>query len=317
MLLLTESFIIQSYKIINCYICIMRKLFLFIFVFTSAFAEAQNSISPFYKIGEISGNINGAVTSLKNKLNSKNYQILGEYNPLRDDSLYVIAFTNEELITIAGAQKNKELLAAILKIGIYQEKNKYIVSIINPQYIFSAFLKAETLEQQKKTLAKITDDILYTLKIEANQFTPYGGTISSDKLPDFSYNANMPTFNNPYQIKEFQSFSEGLTTIRNNLDARKGKNIKVFEIVKEDVEIAIFGIGMNNDQRGDKNYLLLLGKERIASMPYELILIGNNAFMLDRAYRLALFFPEVQQSVFSRIISGTRGIEEMMQIVTK
>lgn len=52
-------------------------------------------------------------------------------------------------------------------------------------------------------------------------------------------------------------------------------------------------------------------------LPYELLIVGNKAYMLHGRFRIALSFPDLTMSQFMKIVSTPGYIEEKMTAVCK
>jgi len=123
----------------------------------------------------------------------------------------------------------------------------------------------------------------------------------------------MPYFDDPDELEDFDSFEEGLATIRKNLKAGKGNTVKVYEQIFEGKEIAVFGVGLLDAEEGEAHFLPIIGEDNIANMPYEIILQGKEATALPGKYRLALFWPSLTMSQFMKINSTPGDIKDVLE----
>ena len=281
--------------------------FLSIFVVSSS--NAQDKLTSFYKIGTISGDIPSAVTKVTTALTDKGFEVIGKYSPEKKDKLFVLAFTRKDLQDLTLKKKDRGLLASVLKIGFYKVQTGVEISMVNPIYLFNAYLMDEIEPNEAKYIA-IDSEIKQTLKSINNSFVSFGGTLSKDELREYHYMFGMPYFTDPVTLKEFSSFDEGLSIIRNNLKQKKGNTVKVFELVRKDKKSAVFGIGLLDSENGEPFFLPLIGEKHVAALPYELILQGNKATMLNGRYRIALNWPELTMGTFTQIMSTPGDIEE-------
>jgi hypothetical protein len=127
----------------------------------------------------------------------------------------------------------------------------------------------------------------------------------------------MPDFDDPEELATFDSFEEGLRIIRDNLNNGKGHTHKVYELVFPDKKIAVFGVGLWDEETGESHFLPIVGEGHIANLPYEIILQGKEATMLAGKYRIALFWPELSMSTFMKIKSTPGDIEDIMEGLTE
>jgi uncharacterized protein (DUF302 family) len=293
----------------------MKKLFIVLAVLFSVSYSFSQSLSPFYNVGVSDKPMDEIVAQVKADLGQNGFDIIGEYSPAKNKDLYVICFTNKELKDLSLQFKDRGALASILKVGFVKKEGKTTISILNPEYMFMAYW-GEQLKGQEAQLKKISDDLRVGFSSYGNSVA-FGGEVDTDKLPGYHYMMMMPYFTDPDELYEFDSFEEGLATIRKNLEAGKGNTVKVFEQVFEGKEIAVFGIGLLDGETGEPHFLPIIGEDHIANMPYEIILQGKEATALPGKYRLALYWPELTMGTFMKINSTPGEIEDMLEKITE
>jgi hypothetical protein len=278
-------------------------------------ADGQN-LSPYLKVGTFEFSMQDAVAKTKAALITKNFEIIGEYQPGENINLYVVAYTRSDLKQIAVGVNDRGALASVLKIGFVSKDGKTVVSMLNPMYLFYAYLgdNAQTL---KNKLEVVANDAKAAMTALSKDLTPFGGSIEADDLKDYHYMAMMPRFTDPVELNEFSSFDAGLATIRKNLEAGKGNTVKVYEVVFDDKKVAVFGVGLVDKEKGEAHFLHIIGEENIAAMPYEIILQGNKATMLHGRYRIALHWPELTMGTFMKIVSTPGDVNDVMELLTK
>lgn len=278
-------------------------------------ADGQN-LSPYLKAGTFEFSVQEAVAKTKAALITKNFEVIGEYQPGENKNLYVVAFTRSDLKQIAVGVNDRGALASVLKIGFVSKDGKTVVSMLNPMYLFNAYLgdNAQTLKNKLEVVANDAKAAMTTL---TKDLTPFGGSIEADDLKDYHYMAMMPRFTDPVELNEFSSFDAGLATIRKNLEAGKGNTVKVYEVVFEDKKVAVFGVGLVDKEKGEAHFLPIIGEENIAAMPYEIILQGNKATMLHGRYRIALHWPELTMGTFMKIVSTPGDVNDVMELLSK
>ncbi len=277
---------------------------------------AEDELSPYFKVGELTVSMDEAVKQVKDALTSKGFDIIGEYHPETKAGLYVIAYTRDDLQKISLKVKDRGALASVLKIGFVEKDGKIIVSMLNPPYLFYAYLVDET-DKHIGELTAVSNDAKEALKVVGSDFTPFGGGVELDDLKDYHYMMMMPYFTDPVELNEFDSFDEGLSVIRKNLEAKKGNTLKVYELVFPNKEVAIFGIALLDPEEGEGHFLPIIGEDHIAAMPYEIILQGKEATMLHGKYRFALLWPELTMGQFMKISSTPGDVEDVMEELTE
>ena len=299
----------------------MKKLIKFALVVSFLFSfcglsYAEDELPPYFKVVTLEMQISDAAEIVNKALTNGGFEILGDYHPESKPGLYVVAYTRNDLQQICLKKNDRGILASILKIGFIEKDGKVEVSMINPMYIFYAYL-GDDADKYHKELQNIDSDIKASLSNVGKQFTPFGGSEEADDLKKYRFMAFMPRFTDPVELNEFSSFNEGLTTINKNLRAGKGNTKKIYELVFPDKKIAVFGIGLLDPEEGEAHFLPIIGEENIAAMPYEIILQGNEASMFHGKYRFALHWPELSMGKFMKIMSTPGDVEDFMKELTK
>ncbi|MDE5418973.1 hypothetical protein L3049_13285 [Labilibaculum sp. DW002] len=295
----------------------MKKLILLIICFAwLQNSNAQNkNLSPFFTVGTSNSEITDLINTVKEGLVGQDFNIIGEYHPEKNKDLYVVCLTRPDLRKLCLESEDRGALASVLKIGMVKKANEVTISMINPDYMFCAYLS--NYDSQKEAYTKITDDLKKSLLKIGNDFTPFGGELSANAIKKYHYKMMMPYFKDPVELNQFNTFEEGLATIRKNLKDEKGKTKLIYEQLFEDQKIAVFGIGLLDPEDGEKEFLPIIGEDHIAAMPYEIILQGKEATMLHGKYRFALYWPELTMGTFMKIMSTPGNVEEFMESVTK
>jgi hypothetical protein len=228
----------------------------------------------------------------------------------------VIAYTSDELIRLTEKFSDRGLLAATLKVGLLNKEGKTTISMLNPEYQFRAYIY-EGYDSYSTKFEHISQAAIDALKPLGDNFEAFGGEEKKAKLYKYHYKMMMPYFTDPVELNEFSSFEEGLNTIRKNLEAGIGNTAKVYEIINEEKQMAVFGIALLDVDKGEADFLPTIGEEHIAAMPYDIILQGNTATMLHGKYRFALLWPELTMGTFMKIMSTPKNVERFMEALTK
>jgi len=292
----------------------MKKILIVLSILLSGFYGISQEILPYCKIAEMDGEISAISTQVKDALTGNGFSVIGEYAPAKSKDLFVICFTNNQIKDLCVQYDDRGALAGILKVGLVKKKGKTTISILNPEYMFLAYW-GKNLNGQESQLTDISNKVKSALG-SFGKPEPFGGTVEKSDLPDYHYMMMMPYFDDPDELEDFDSFEEGLATIRKNLKAGKGNTVKVYELVFEDKEIAVFGVGLLDTEEGEAHFLPIIGEDNIANLPYEIILQGKEATALPGKYRLALFWPSLTMSQFMKISSTPGNIKDMLEELT-
>ena len=291
-------------------------LLLFVAFSLSVHSFAQKGLSPYLKVGTLDESMEDAVHKVKSALETANFVVLGDYAPGDNSKLHTVAFTRDDLQKICITKKDRGALASILKIGLVEKNGSITISMLNSMYLFYAYL-GDDMDDHKKHLSKIAGDVKTAISPLGDEFLPFGGTEDPEDLKDYHFMTLMPRFEDPVELNDFSSFDEGIAVIRKNLDAKKGNTVKVYELIIPENEIAIFGVGLLDDEDGEAHFLPIIGEGHVAAMPYEIILQGDEATMLHGKYRFAVHWPELTMGEFMKIMSTPGDVEETLEELTE
>ena len=280
----------------------------------SAFAQ-KDELSPYLLLKKEESSINKEVDIVKRSLISANFRITGEYSPMASENLYVLTYTREDLETIALDFENRGALAATLKVGFKKEGKSISVSMTNPMYQFYAYF-TDNIKKHEQDLLNISKEAIAALSIGVKP-KPLGGLLKIEKLQKYHYKIMMPYFDDVDKLNTFISFEDGLSTIRKNLSEGNSHVLKVYELIYPEKQIAVFGIGLSDPEKGEAHFLPIIGDGHICALPYELILQGNEASSLAGKYRIALHWPELTMGTFMKIMSTPGDIKKELEQLTK
>lgn len=285
------------------------------FIIVSFYTMGQE-VSPYIKVGESAASIKDLTKTVIETLKENSFTVMGAYNPSGKSSLAVIAFTSNDLKNTVIKVKDRGALGAVMKVGLFQNDGKVVISYTNPDYILRAYLQ-DDYSTYISVFAKFSADLKTTLSALGNEFTPFGGTVKANKLAKYHYKIMMPYFTDPVELHEFASFEEGLERITKNLEAKKGSTVQVYKLVYNNQKVAVFGVGLQSKEDGESYFLPKIGEDHVAALPYEIILQGNIATMLHGKYRIALHWPELTMGTFMKIMSTPGDIEDTLEALCK
>jgi len=279
--------------------------------------QAEEEEYPaYYRVATAQGTMADVPASVKDALASRDFVVIGEYNPGNNDSLMAICYTRKDFADICLKFEDRGALASVMKVGLKQNKDGIEVSMINPEYIFYAYLY-EDIDPYLDQLLGMTADVKSALSTIGTDFEAFGGFEDRDDLDDYRYKIMMPYFTDPVELSEYGSFEEGLAFIRKNLDAGVGNTVKIYEVVYPDQKVAVFGVGLLDPEEGEADFLPTIGEAHVAAMPYEIILQDKETTMLHGRFRIALHWPELGMGTFMKIMSTPGNIEDFMLGLTE
>ncbi len=286
-----------------------------VFLFGFGISMAQETFSPFLKTAEQNKSIESLAEEISSALKLANFNIVGQYKPMHSGNLQVICFTRKDLQSASLSFKDRGALASVLKIGLQKTASGVSISILNPMYMFYGYFQGN-IAKQMTVLKQIDKDAKQVLSDKFGKLTPFGGELTSEKLVGYHYKVMMPYFTDPTILETYSSFEEGLKHIQSKL-ANSPNVEKVYMQLYKEEQIAVFGLGLTNKEKGEASFLPIIGESHVAALPYEIILQGKDVSMLPGKYRIALFWPELTMGTFMKIMSTPGDIESFFLEVTK
>lgn len=285
-------------------------------VFSVNTSLAGNKVPAYYKSAMLNKEMSVLIAEVKANLSDAKFDVIGEYSPGNDKNLYVLVVSRKDLQDITLQKSDRGLLAGIFKVGFYKTDKGVEISVLNPMYIFNAYLQKNISANMDK-LKGISNEFLNVVKKTGVNLTAFGGEIEAEDLWDYHYMLGMPYFTDPVELAEYSSFDNEVDKIKKNLSNKVGSTTGVFEIIRKDKGVAVFGIGLLDKETGESQFLPIIGENHLAAMPYEIILQGGKVTMLHGRYRIALHWPELTMGTFTKIMSTPGDIEETLLKVVK
>jgi uncharacterized protein (DUF302 family) len=279
-------------------------------------ATADDGFSPYFGAGAVNGSVADVGEKVKGSLVSAGFEVVGEYSPEGKQNFKVIIYTRNDLKETTLKVSDRGLLAAALKIGLMEEGGKTSVSMVNPEYLFRGYL-TKNFAKHEAVLKTISEDAKNAVSSAGGELTPFGGNLSAKKLAKYHYMFGMEYFDDPVKLGKFSSFEKGLETIEENLANNKAGSEKVYSIIDHNSKTALFGIALNDPDKGERFFLPIIGEKHLSAMPYEMILQGETATMLHGRFRIALHWPNLKMTTFTRIITTPGAINKMLEEIAE
>jgi hypothetical protein len=269
-------------------------------------------ISPYFQLGIVQDDIANVGIQIEGKVTEAGYKVLGSYKPGNQSDLMVVVFTEQETETLCSNSGPQGLVASPYRIGLESSEGGVIISTINPEYQWRAYL-TDNFETNKSAFDRLSKQYQgFCIKLGNGSLEPFGGEKDADDLEDYHYMFGMPYYEDQVSIKSFDSFETAISAIDKNINNTNGIK-KVYQLSDAGEKIAVYGIGLIDDEIGESHFLSIIGQKHVAAMPYELIVDGNEVKMLHGRFRFALYWPELTMGTFTKIMSTPGDVEEMMK----
>ena len=279
-----------------------------------AIGTAQTSYSPYYKVTESTMSVGQAMEKVTKLLTEKGFEVLGSYHPEGKSTLGVVAFTSEDLRKTVIPLRERGIHAAVLRAGFVSKGGKTTISFTNPDYFNYAYLQDDV--DKARNLRSISSQVKSVFR-SMGSLRGFGGSLTASKLKKYRYMVGMEGFRNPVELQSFSSFRTGVAKIQADLKRKENKCQLVYSIIDEKNKVAIFGVALQDREKGEPHFLPIIGEEHAAAMPYEIVLQGKEATMLHGRFRIALHWPELTMGTFSKIMSTPGAIKDFLKALTE
>ncbi|MEY2963120.1 MAG: hypothetical protein RL754_381 [Bacteroidota bacterium] len=262
-------------------------------------------------------NFTEAQSIVREGLEAQGLEILGEYQPAKDANRWVLVYTSTELKSAVKSAGPERAYALAQRMAIYKSAEGLHLSATNPSYWCAAYFQEDFNSLQPKV--KSTEGKLKGVFSSANISTPtaYGSQKGLDlkDLFEYQYMFGMPEFDDHVKLKGFNSFEEANAALKKGLAQNSTKARLVYSISLLGEKAALYGIGLFGAD-GEQKFLPIIdidNPKHSCFLPYEILVLDNEVFMLHGRYRIALSFPDLTMRTFSKIMSTPGDIENAMK----
>ncbi|TLX76494.1 hypothetical protein E9993_06285 [Labilibacter sediminis] len=282
---------------------------LFLFVFYSVWC-----IRPYYKLAELNKSIDLAATEITNCLLKHNFEVLGEYNPAAKSELKVIVFTCDELTSLATGVSDKGAFGATLKVGLIQEGNKTLVTLINPCYFSHAYFINEANTDEVDMMTHRIDSLVSSALLPLSSSKEYyGKDIPKDELKKYRFLPYMADYEDVVELAEYDEYLDAVASVKKNILKGVDDSKLIYELAFDDKEICVFGIAFNGENVLENQLIDLLGYHCVTSFPLEVLIQGNKAYILNGKYRIPLYKSDISRLKLFKIMSLSSEIKGCME----
>lgn len=297
----------------------MKKILILLSIAFMAINVNGQKLKPYISAGYSNNDINTVKKEVTTKLKSNGFEILGSYNPIGSNDRMIIAVTNSDLISAVKKIGGLEGFALVQRVALTKEGGKISISYTNPEYWGRAYFtkKWNSVSSNYTSLASKYKTALSGF--EGGDFSQFGSEdgLSTSKLKKYHYMMGMPYFEDNIELNEFGSFKEAVAKIDGNLKSGISGAKKVYS--KSIGNIKLYGIALTGNN-GEKSFMPKIdvnSKKHTAFLPYELLVVGNKAYMLHGRFRIALAFPDLSMGQFMKIASAPGDIEDKLEEICK
>jgi len=278
------------------------------------------TLKPYILGAQSSESLDAVKGETRTSLQTAGFTILGEYQPALDETRWVFIVNTPGMIDAIQEMGDLTGFAAVLRVALTLEGSLVNISYTNPIYLGNAYFQknykdvARTFQTVEKNLSAAMTD-LGTVKNE-----PFGVEegLKPKEVGHYHYMFGMEYFEDIVELNEFSSFSIGKSIIESKL-AKGGDTKLVYSVEIPGKDLKLYGIALSGSN-GEGQFLPIIDistPKHTAFLPYEILLMGDTAVMMHGRYRIALSFPDLTMTTFSKIMSTPGNIEDLMRSVTE
>lgn len=299
----------------------MRTLLVCLSLILSININYAQNLKPYILGVETTESIADIKTKLHSNLVANNIEIVGEYQPANDKNRWIVIFTSNELEAAVQKVGGITCFAATLRIGITKENGKTLVSYTNPIYWGNAYFR-EDYSKVSSLYNSLNKNMVNTMNALGEfKNTPFGSEegINASDLHKYHYMMGMPYFDDTIELEDFESHKAAIDKI--DASIKKGvPNVKqVYKVNIPNEELTLYGFALSGDD-GESNFMPIIdisSPKHTAFLPYEVLVIGKEVHILHGRYRIALSFPDLTMSTFTKIMSTPGDIEDLLEQLVK
>jgi hypothetical protein len=282
-------------------------------------SDENVKLKPYIAGAETTLNLSESILKLKEVLIAEGFIVEGIYMPTWDKNRAVICVSSKELTNAVLKVGNAKGFAAILKLGLYNNGSKTFISYTSPFYWGNAYF-GDDYPKVEAEYKIVHNNLVATMKSAGTYVGKFFGSekgIEIDDLRDYQYMMGMEKYSDPVLLKKFDSYSAAVAKLDAKLKVG-GKNFKlVYDVKIPGKNVKLYGIALIGD-KGEKLFMPKIDVGSIkhtAFLPYEILVKENEVFMLHGRYRIAVSFPDLTMSTFSKIMSTPGDIESTLKEV--
>lgn len=295
----------------------MKSFSIYLVLLLLASTVSAQNLKPYIQGLKAEKSIDEIKEELKPSLEANNLKVVGEYQPANDSKRWVIVISSEDLESAVQKVGGLTGFAATLRIALTIEDGKTIVSYTNPPYWGNAYFRSD-YTKVATYYVKVNKSIENALSSIGNfKVQPFGSEEghTAEELRKYHYMMGMPYFDETVELEDFDSYLAAIAKI--DASIKKGvPNVKqVYKLTIPNSKLTLYGFALSGED-GENQFMPIIdiGKPKhTAFLPYEVLVMDNEVHMLHGRFRIALAFPDLTMSTFSKIMSTPGNIEDLLE----
>lgn len=247
---------------------------------------------------------------VETKLQSAGFTVVGKYQPKGITGHGVVVVTDKGILDAINSVGGDVIVGAGMRVGVTADGT---VSYMNPEYWYRAYFR-DNYSKAEAAVKVVEGKLAQAL----GKGAAFGGEVDVAKLPRYQYMVMMEYFEDKRKLASHDTFEKAVESVRANLAKGVAGTAKVYEVVMADKKTAVFGVAMNDSEKGEGAWINTIeGTDNIAAMPYEIFVVDGQVQALFARYRIALSWPSLTMTSFSKIITTPSYIQKTLKKVAE
>ena len=297
----------------------MKRLAVCMFVLLMSAGWAQ-SLKPYILGAQSSESLEQVKTATREALVAAEFKILGEYQPAADETRWVFVINRPEMVKSVQEIGGLTGFAAALRLALTEEEGGVNISYTDPVYLGNAYFQKnyQQVAPRFESVAQTLKTLMTGLGKTIDEPFGMGKGMTAAQISKYHYMFGMEYFEDVVTLTEFSSYDVGKSVIRSKLKKGGDTNL-VYSYEIPGQKATLYGIALGGEA-GEGHFLPIIdigSPKHTAFLPYEILLMDNVAVMMHGRYRIALAFPDLTMTTFSKIMSTPGDIEDLMRSVTE
>ncbi len=260
------------------------------------------AIKPYYNFGIYNKSVETLRGEVERDLVEVGFDVIGVYNPGYSDSLSVVVFTCDELTSLATGVSTKSSFGSTMKIGLIGEGEKTKITMLNPFYFVTAYFQGNANIDAIQFVTNRVDSLAKTALSGFSKFPiEYGIDVGYEDLRNYHFLPMMARFDDCVILKEFNDYEDAVRIVKSNLLKKVEGSEMVYELNFRDKELAVFGVSFGVNGKLENELVDFIGVNYLSSLPFEILIQDNKAYILNPKYRIPVYKPEVSIKKYFKI----------------
>ncbi len=248
---------------------------------------AADALKPFLAAPAQEGTLKDVGEQVKAKLKDAGFLVVGEFSPSGKSRVFAVS---NDALKKAAAKGERSAYGAAMRVSLAEKDGKVTLSCTNPEYFSAAYHMGNNVAEIKKGLETA---------VGCNQ--PFGaGEMSAADVAGYRYAIGMEYLDDVYALGEFASFDEAKKAVEAGLESNKLGVKKIYRVEIPGKNQVVYGVALNTkatNKDADDGFIMNVlehgDKNRLAYLPYEILVNNNKVEALHMRYRAAVHFPQL------------------------